>query len=73
MFSEGDQEAEEGDRAGRESQDAAPEVAVPFGRRAIVRRDAFAPPLLFSGSLSNYPDPLQSVQYLTHHLVRDTR
>lgn len=48
VFSEGGKEAEEGNRAGRESQDAAPAVAIPFGSREIVRRGAVAHPLLLS-------------------------
>ena len=46
MFSEAGEEAEKGDRAGRESQDAAPEVAVPFGSREIVSPRAFTHTLL---------------------------
>jgi len=46
MFSEGGKEAEEGDRARWESQDAAPEVAVPFDSREIVSPGAFTHTLL---------------------------
>ena len=70
MFSEGGKEPEEGDRAGRESQDAAPEVAVPFGRREIVSPRAFAHPLLLSCFLVLSPAPqtrsrLSSISLIT--------